>query len=193
MKTQLDKLLESIDPAITLEKSAARVDEAINSFKIESVRIREWEDFKNILTAFHWHVQKTLLRNKLSRTPDPDIEWGRCCEVLLKQYGFNGEKAAMEIARTGKEGGLYSILKNIANQLVNDCAKGEISAKIRQYWHSLSTNEQLSATEEYLKKCGHLLPSELTEGNAARIKAEFLKVLEQHPRLVMRLRELGRE
>jgi hypothetical protein len=191
MKTRMEKLLESIDPAVTLERVSSRVDEAINSFKMESAMIQKWDDFKNILTAFHWHVQRKILRIRLEHSPDLDIEWGRCCRILLKEFGFNGEKAAMEIARTGTEGGIYNVLKRIAKEMIEEYAGNEIRAKISQYWRSLSTDEQLAATDEYLEKYGHLLPSELTEGHAIRIKADFVKVLEQHPRFVMRLRKVN--
>ncbi len=192
-KTQLDQLLESIDTAVTLEEVSSRVDNAMNSFNQFAGTVQKWDDFKRILTAFHWHVQKTILRSRLSHSPDTDIEWGRCCEILLKEYGPNGEKAAMEIARTGKEGGLYSILKKIAKRMIESFAGNEIRAKISHYWYPLSTEQKLAATNEYLEKYGHLLPSELTEGTAVRIKADFMKVLEQHPRLIKRLRKVGKK
>ncbi|MBW1744311.1 MAG: hypothetical protein JRJ47_12925 [Deltaproteobacteria bacterium] len=53
MKTRLDKLLESIDPTVTLDQVSSRVDEAMNSFKMESGIIQKWVDLKNVLTAFH--------------------------------------------------------------------------------------------------------------------------------------------
>lgn len=191
-KTQLDQLLESIDPAVTLDQVSSRVDDAMNSFHAFTTTIQKWDDFKHLLTAFHWHVQKAILRTRLSRSPDPDIEWGRCFAILFREYGPNGEKAAMEIARTGKEGGLYSILKKIAKRMIEEYAGNEIRAKVSHYWYPLSTEQKLAATDEYLEKYGHLLPSELTEGTAVRIKADFMKVLEQHPRLVSRLRKVSR-
>jgi len=193
MKTRLDRLLESIDPAITLDLVSSRVDEALNSFNIKSAMIQNWGEFRNILTDFHWHVQRTVLRNRLSHSPDLEIEWGRCCEILLKEYGMNGEKAAFEITRTGAEGGLYRVLKSIARRLMEEFADNEISAKINHFWYPLSVDEQLAATDEYLQKYGHLLPPELTEGSAARIKADFEKVLKEHPRIIRRLRKIGRE
>lgn len=192
METRLDKLLESIDPAVTLDRVSSRVDEAMNSFNMKSGMILNWDEFRSILTDFHWHVQRAVLRNRLLRSPDPDIEWGRCCKMLLKQYGLNGERAAFEMARTGAEGGIYSVLRAVAKRMVEEYAGNEISAKISHFWHPLSTDDQIAATEEYLQKHGHLLPPELTEGNAARIRANFVKVLEEHPRLVKRLRKIGR-
>jgi len=193
METRLNRLLESIDPGVTLDQVSARIDEALNSFNMESGIIQKWDEFKRVLTRFHWHVQKAILRTRLSRTPDPEIEWGRCCGILLKEYGLNGEKAAFELARTGAEGGLYRVLKSVARRMIDEYAGNEISAKICHFWHGLSVDEQLAATEEYLEKYGHLLPPELTEGSAARIKAHFVKVLEEHPHIIMRLRRLGRQ
>jgi len=192
-KTRLDVLLESIDPTRTLDEVSSRVDNAMNSFHAFTTTIQKWDDFKHLLTDFHWHVQKTILKSRLSRSPDPDIEWGRCFAILFKEYGPNGEKAAMEITRTGKEGGVYSVLRKIAKRMIEEYAGNEIRARISHYWYPLSTEQKLAATEEYLEKYGHLLPSELTEGTAVRIKAEFIKVLEQHPRLISRLRKVGKK
>jgi hypothetical protein len=192
IETRLDKLLESIDPAVTLDQVSTPIDEALNSFNMASGMIQRWDEFKGVLTRFSWHVQSEVLRIRLSRSPDPDMDWGRCCELLLKEYGVNGEKAAFEIARTGMEGGLYQVLKALATRMIEEYASREISAKISHFWHGLSPEEQLASAEEYLQKYGHLLPSELTEGSAARIKAEFIKVLEEHPRMINRLRGIAR-
>ncbi|RJR27413.1 MAG: hypothetical protein C4582_00645 [Desulfobacteraceae bacterium] len=192
MKTRLDRLIESIDPAITLDLVEGRANDAINTFQVETGVIQRWGEFKDVLTRFHWHVQKRILKNRLEKTPDPEIEWGRCCQTLLKEFGPNGEKAAFELTRTGTEGGLYTVLKAVARNMVGEFAGNEIAAKISFFWRTLSVDEQFAATEEYLKKYGHLLPSELTEGNAVRIKADFTKVLREHPRIVRRLRQVGK-
>jgi hypothetical protein len=110
----------------------------------------------------------------------------------MKEYGTNGEKAAFEMVRTGSEGGLYAVLKAVARRMINEYAGNEISARISYFWENLSVDEQIEATEEYLGKYGHLLPSELTEGSAARIRANFIKVLEEHPNLIKRMRDVAR-
>ncbi len=70
--------------------------------------------------------------------------------------------------------------------------KMEIQAKVDAYLESLSNDQQLAESSEYLAKHGHLLPSEMTEATAARIHAEFRKVLEKHPWLVLKIHEVGR-
>ena len=192
MKTKLDRLLESIDPARTLDQVSARVDEALNSFRVKSGIIEDWEEFRTVLTGFYRHVENVVLRIRPSWSPDPDIDWGHCYQLLIKEYGTNGEKAAFEMVRTGTEQGLYGVLNAVARRMISEYAGNEITAKIGIFWEGLSTDEKLAVSEEYLDKYGHLLPSELTSGSAARIRANFLRVLEQHPSIMKRLRNIGR-
>ena len=192
MKTKLDRLLESIDPARTLDQVSARVDEALSSFQVKSGIIEDSQEFKAVLTDFFRHVENSILRIRLSNSGYADIDWGRCCKLLMKEYGPNGEKAAFEIVRTGVEQGLYGVLKTVARWMISDYAGNEIGGKIAIFWEVLSTNEKFAVAKEYLDKYGHLLPSELTSGNAARVRANFSKVLEEHPGIVQRLRNIGR-
>ena len=84
------------------------------------------------------------------------------------------------------------MLKKLARRIARQYGEREVAAKIGTWWDTLSVDERLAATEEYLEKHGHLLPSELTEGSAARIRANFPKVLEEHARLVQRMHRVGR-
>jgi hypothetical protein len=193
MRTKLDRLLESIDPDITLDQISARVDDALNSFRVKAGIIEDWEGFRTVLAEFFCHLRNYILRMNPSRSVDRDFDWGLCCQLLVKEYGANGEKAAFEMVRTGAERGLYGVLKGLARQMMDEYAGNEITARISNFWEALSTGEKLAASQEYLDKYGRLLPPELTSGSAARIRANFPKVLEEHPRIVKRLRSIGRE
>ena len=188
MDTQLDKLLASIDPVRNLDVVSARVDKAINSFQVESSIIKCWDDYKTVLIRFFCHTECIILRIHPPRSPYPDMDWGRSCHLLIKEYGPQGEKAAFEMIRTGSEGGLYAVLKAVAKRMIDTYAGNEISARIAHYWEKLATDEKIAAAQEYVRKYGHLLPSELTEGSAGRILLNFTKVLEEHPRLIKRMR-----
>jgi len=188
--TRLDSLLNSIDPDKTINQVSVRVDDAVNSFKIKSGIVKDWDTFKTLLINFFRHTENVVLRLKNFCSPDPDIDWGRCVRFLLKEYGLSGDKAAFEMVRTGTQGGLYKVLKSIAWQMVKDYSGNEIKARISHFWDSLTLDEKLAAVDEYISKYGHLLPSEITEGSAARIKGNFVKVLEEHPRLIHRFRSI---
>jgi hypothetical protein len=192
MPTKLDNILTSIDPDRNLNDIASRVGDALNSYRLENGLVSDWDEFKMVLSKFCRHVECAVLGIPHSTLFDMDMYWGRCCRLFMKEYGSSGEKTAFEIARTGTEGGFSSLLKLIAKRMGEEYAQREIAARVGCFYGSLDVDEKLAVCDEYLQKYGHLLPSELTEGSAARIKANFLKVLEEHPRLILRLRRVGR-
>ncbi len=191
MSTVLEQLLADIDPSRTYDQTFARADEAINTFRFRGAQITDWGAFGACLAEFFAHVEAKMLR--LHPSPvDMDFHGGRCAQLLRHIYGAGGAKAAFEMARTGNEGGLFAVLKTVALRMAEEYSENEISARVGQYWERLSVDEQISATTEYLEKYGHLLPSEMTEGYGARIRANFPKVLAQHPQVLRRTRRLGR-
>ena len=192
MASRLDRLLESIHPAHVLDEVDKRADDAINGFPLRSGLVTDWGRFRACLIDFMKHVECHLLRLRKTVGMDMDFDWGRCTQILMRLYGANGEKAAFEMARTGNDGGLFAVLRRMARNMAEDCATNEIRAKVLGYWHGLSVDQQLAAAEEYLAKYGHLLPSELTEGSAGRVRANLPKVLREHPRMMQRLGRIGR-
>jgi len=190
MTTKLDILLTSIDPATSMEETSARIDRAVNSFRCPSV-IDNWDDFRRCLSRFVCHIEACVLR--LRQPMDDHLEhyWDQAFRSMHKVYGPNGEKAAFELARTAQEGGLYAVLKAVAKQSAQQYPQNEISAKVSVYWQELSLDEKLAAPIEYIEKFGHLLPSELTEASAVRIRANFPQFLEKHPQMLQKFRGGG--
>lgn len=192
MTTKLDQLLESIHPGRVYGNTDRRTDEAINSFVVEKGRITDWDEFRKCVVRFALRVETEVLQ--LMKTFETDVEygWGLYSHILHKAFGPNGEKTAFEMARSGHQGGIYAVLKKVARTLAEKYARNEVGARVGRFWEGLTTEEKLEAGEEYVKKFGHLLPSELTEGSAARIRMNLPRVLEEHPRLMKRLGEVGR-
>jgi hypothetical protein len=190
--SKLDQLLASIRPEVTLDETSRRADEALNSFELGTAMIHHWQEFTVRIGKFFAHVEARMLRMGGPVHLDPSFHWSRCAQMLRNIYGPSGEKIAFEKARTGNEGGLYTVLKALALTMGEQCAENEIRARIGQYWGQLTVNEQLAAVDEYLQKYGHLLPSETTEGSAGRIRAGFPKVLEMHASLLHGIRRVGR-
>jgi len=191
-RMELDELIDLIAPEKTIEETFNRANEAINTFALSTARIEDWDGFRGCLVAFLRRVEACVLRLSKPIRTHSDYYWARCAQSLIEIYGLNGEKAAFEMARTGNEGGLYAVLRAVAMHVAEGYARTEISAKVASYWEDLSVAEKLEASSEYLAKYGHLLPSELTEGSAARVRANLPKVLANHPRLVQKLRRVGR-
>lgn len=192
MKTKLGKLIHRIDPSRTLDWISSIVDKAVNSFRVRSGQVQDWDEFKTLLINHFCHIENVVLEIRPKRLPHSDIDWGRCSNMLIKEYGPNGDITAFQIAKSGTEGGLYSVLKAIARRMADEYAGNYIGSYISDFWESLSADEKLAVSKEYLDKYGHLIPSELMEGGAVRVRAFFWKVLEEHPKIVRKLRNENR-
>jgi len=192
MSTKLDRLLESIDPSRTLDIVSADVDQAVNSFTIGRITIEDWNEYKKFLADFCQYVETTVFRIGNSVPEYREFYWSRCVNIINNEFGSSGFKTAFEMVRTGKEGGLYRILKIIADQMAEKYAQNEISARISDYWNRLTVDEKLAAVDEYLSKSGHMLPMEFTDGSAVRLKVHFTKVLNEHPKMIRRMRQIVR-
>ena len=188
---KLDKLLESIDPERTWDDTRRLADAALNSFPLVSSRVSGWEEFHNIVSRFVCHVENGVL--KIHRSHDPDFDFGRAVRFLHKDFGPNGEITAAQISINGIEGGLYRVLKALALRMVEEYSANEVSARVNHYWNTLTLDERLAASHEYLAKFGHLLPGDVTEGSAPRVRAYLRQFLAKHPELLRRLRKVGRE
>ena len=87
-----------------------------------------------------------------------------------------------------------AIQETVANYLEGWFATDpeRMSKALHPNLHKCTIKKVPQASTEYLDKYGHLLPSEMTESSAARIRGGFFTVLENHPKLVQRLRRVGR-
>ena len=192
METKLDKLLKAIDPEMTIETCFRRADNAVNTFAFRCAQIDKWDKFTECMGELLRHLYYHILRMKKPHDAPVSEFWPKCAHILIILYGINGERTAFDITRTGNEGGLYSVVKNVTMWVAEDFSKNEVSAKISAYWRNLSIDEQIDASTEYIAKFGHLLPSELTEESALRIRMNLPKFLNKHPYLIKQTRQVGR-
>ncbi len=192
MQTELDKLLNSISPEKIIVATFNRANEAIGTFHPKAALIENVDEFKGCMAEFLRHIDNYSLRLRRPIDVSDDYYWLLCARVLCEVYGSSGEKAAFEMTRTGNDGGLNAVLRSVAMHVSEGYIKMEIQAKVDAYLKDLIVDQQLAASSEYLAKHGHLLPSEMTEKSAARIHANFGKVLEKHPWLLLKLHKVGR-
>jgi len=189
MNSPLQRLLRAIDPAQTYEQCARRSNDALNTFKMPPALITDWYRFQGCLIRFMQHLDQHLLGLPPSAPTNVQMLWSRCLEVLRSSDGKSGAMAAFECARTGNEGGLYQVLKTMARSLADEYALAQIKVQVSAFWGSLSIPAKLAATDEYLQIAGHLVPSEMAEAGAVRIRADLPKVLIEHPKLLWQLQK----
>ena len=192
MGSRLDDLLATIHPERTLIENERRADEALNSFTMPGGAVPDWPAFRDCTTRFVCHAENIMLRPRQPFALDPKMHFGKACRLLMQAFGSEGDKTAANMAIHGVEGGLRRVLKTLALGLAEEYSGNEVRAKVSAYWNSLSLEEKLAAPKEYLAKYGHLLPADVTEDSAARVRGFFPKFLETHTETLRRLRNVGR-
>jgi len=192
MATKLDILLEQIAPSKIIDEVHRKVDNAVNSFPARKGIIENFDEFKKCLIQFACHIENNVLNLSISSSTHEDICWNYCLQIFDAEFRHGSEKTAFELARTGNEGGFYRVLKVVANGLAEKYITQWTENKVHTYWNSLSVAEKLDVPAEYIKKYGHLLPAELVEGNAERIRANFTKILIEHPVMIQKIQKTGR-
>lgn len=189
MSRELDNLLCRLEEI--LKDVEGRVDMGVNSFPPPSVIVPDWDEFIHILVDFYCHLECAILGVAEGRQVMFSYDWGRCRQLLVQQWGKNGHKAGFEMARTGHDGGMRQVLRTVADLMAQAYAGKQIETLVLGYWQQRSVTQLLSDADSYLHHYGHLLPHELTEGSAARVRTEFLKVLTEHPQTVRRMHAIG--
>jgi hypothetical protein len=190
--SKLEKLLESIHPSKTHEQISSRANAAVNSFAIDTYRINDLDDLQNLMASFYDHIQRRVLRINGNFALSPETFWGPCRNILEKEFGSRWAVTTMEICKSQIEGGLYGVLKKLAEGIIAQYAKNEITSKVTEFWNGLTLKERLSIADEYLEKFDDFLPYDLKAGNAARLRTNMFDVLVNHPKMVSSLRTLGR-
>ena len=90
MSTTLDTLLIAIDPARTLDETAARADAALNAYRIPQDRVTTWSEFTDLMADFLIHVEMHVLRLRAAPDASGSFQWDRCAQHLRKLFGRQG-------------------------------------------------------------------------------------------------------
>lgn len=188
MGTNLDEFLETISPENTYDRIFALRDEAFNTFQHTKASVDDWEEFQAVMGRFHEHLFHHLLELKTLIEFPQDFHWGQAIHNFNSIFGRDGHKEAFIRAQTGRNGGLYGVLKDFANHLAEKHADNLVHIRVIEFWGQVLTEKKYDMPIEYGQKWKHVLPPELTEDNFLRLRINFPHVLAQHPRLLMALR-----
>ena len=191
MTSKLFILLNEIDPKYISDKISMLANNAINTFNLKSNIVTDESDFQKICANFYCHMENTVIESNPPRKLHFAMDWGRFHKKLMMIYGENGHYTAFDITRSGNENGLYGVLKAVADKMIGEYAGNNVKVKICDFWDGLTIDEKFLAINEYIENFGHLLPKEIVEDGAPRIVSNFLKVLEEHPRMLKRTRNIG--
>jgi hypothetical protein len=190
MASDLEDLLDRIDPRKQMAMLNERADQAMNTFPWKSMIVEDVPAFERGMFEFYHHVWFGILGLSTNLTRYEELEYGLCRQILDAEYGH--WSIAYEYAHTGMHGGLYAVCKAVAKQLVAQHFSNYVGSQVSDFWYRLAPHNLSRACDEYIARYGHLWPPELSTGGGFRMKMSFHRVLAEHPFLIQRLSELGR-
>jgi len=190
MATKLDLLLKDIDPSKTIQPVFRELDNCLNTLKLDKMTVNTEEEFRSCIVKFRCQADNWQCKGNRKFK---EYVYFLSSKHLKEEYGPEGERVAYEMAEKGINGGLYAVIKAIGKRWADDRAKGTISNKVYEFWKSLTVKEKIATVEEYRQKYGHLIPARFKGCSSSYFfLMYFLEILEEHPAVIQRIREIGR-
>ena len=188
MSTGLDILIKKIDPSRTIDVDERRINEAIACFDWNKATVNSFDEHKKCLADF---MRELYSHEFLTGNVDFDTDfgYGLALQRLEREYTGNTLQTVYEIMSTGSEGGVYKILRSLGRLVAEEFSRNAIGAHVSEFWSNLSTDEKLAVSDEYIDKFSDILPSRIIN-DRVRVKANFPKVLENHPWMLKRIRSV---
>lgn len=188
--SELMELLGGIEPIP--DKVDRCADTAANSFPLHQAVLSTREEYTSFMGRYYAHVEFVILGRPGNAECDEQFSFNQCLVLLQKEYGHSALQAPFELASSGTEGGLLKVLDTVRRLISRRYADNWIGLAVSLYWNRRSPASLVGDSLEYVLRYGHLWPSDLAEGSAARIRGNFRKVLLQHPYMMRDFRRVGR-
>ena len=176
--TRLQRLLANIEPIP--DRMALRVAQAANDFELRAVVLNDRQLYEQQLAQFYCHLECAIL-GIADRPASLNFDLQRCLTLIQRKYGHNTRAAVFDVVRTGVAGGLPDVLRSVADQYSREQTENLIGMTVESYWKHRTPAQLLADMDEYVCRYRSLLPSEMREKGAVRIKGEFRALLKQHP------------
>jgi hypothetical protein len=191
MASKLEKLLQDIDPSRTIDVVEKRINHALANYRREKNTVDSWEEYQEYLAKFVRLARNAAFDLPADAGQSLEFDFKNAIQYLEEEYPRSTSRTVYDIMSTGAEGGVLGLSRTLAGLMAEDFSQNEIRGRVSTYWQSLSVDEKLASADEYIKKYKDILPRKTTQ-DVVSIKANFVKVLNNHPRMIKRLRDLKR-
>jgi len=185
MSEIIDILKQLTSPSYN-EKMYTGADRAVNEACAGDL-IASFEEFKDILVGVIVLVQKYVLKARNPVEDGREFYLDAAFRVLRKKLGPSGLQAAMEMGKTGKDGGVYAVIKLVAYGYAETLFEAEAKSRVGIIWEKLSNDEKFAVMDEYIAEFSSIFPDEMTESGAVRLKVNFPRTLHLHIENVRKL------
>jgi hypothetical protein len=187
LENKLDRVLELIDYRRTIVPVEHKLQHLSAQFTLQRNRVESNKELDDILATFGLLMMQGFYGAPTAVLADYEFNRHEAFHMLSKKYDYH---TIYDIALSGAEGGLRHLLDVVCRELVNDYSQRMISSHVSRFWHSLSTDEQISVSDIYLHKFRDILPLNQSQYHW-RVKMRFWEVLERHPAMMKKAAEMS--
>jgi len=189
MAIRLDGLTQYLRPERCYDPWFRRAEEGLASFVFPPDPIDTWIRFADQFALLFWQIEAVLLGLDKPLRLDARETWGHVQQIFQKPYGPSGYVTAFEMIRLGVEGGRSAVALAFARAMAEEQANRLTKIAIASAWDIMTVDERLNAPDDFIADYKFLLPPEMREGSAARLRTNFPKFLQEVPRLYRRLEQ----
>jgi hypothetical protein len=190
MATKLKLLLEKIDYQNLFEADERRVERILAEYRSERNTIDDYDEFKKCLIDFVSRIYGAIVNSPNAfENADDLFMHGLALKFLNTKYPGNTERTVYEIMHSGAEGGVYQILKSLAEVMMDKIYKDGVDHYIALFMEEITFEERAAAVNEYLSEYGDKLPTNY-KNDPNMVMIAFDKVLYEHAIMMRRLRRI---
>jgi hypothetical protein len=190
MATKLQQLLDKIDYQNLFESNERRVERILAEYRSERNTVEDYDEFKKCLIDFVSRIYGAIVNSPNAFENANDLfMYGLALEFLKTKYPGNTERTVYEIMHSGAEGGVYHILKTLAEVMMDKIYKEGVDHSIALFMVEITFEERVAAVNEYLQEYGDKLPTNYKK-DPTMVMIAFDKVLHEHAVMMRRLRTI---
>lgn len=187
MAQKLEKLLEKIHPSKSIDQFEKRISRALNDFNWSSNTVDSMDESEECIIEFTMLANLKLHKmEKENSNKNKKMSRWIAFDLLKKEFPRYTENSIYEIMSSGAEGGVYGIVKTLADLLYKDSAQGYINSRVNDYLKSRNMEQKFKDINEYKRMYEDILPAD-----SSIDPVNFKEVLQQHPWIIKRRRDRG--
>jgi hypothetical protein len=179
-----------IDYQNLFESNERRVERILAKYKSERNTVEDYDEFKKCLINFVGKIYGAIINspNAFEKSHDSSL-YELALSFLKTKYPGNTERTVYEIMHSGAEGGVYHILKTLAEVMMDKIYRDGVDHNIAVFMEEITFEERTAAVNEYLSEYGDKLPTNY-KNDPTMVMIAFDKVLYEHAVMMRRLRRI---
>ena len=177
----INSMLNELNEITVAQRVAIKHDEACASYSLKSNRVRDFEEFTDIIA--HYHIYHDALCFSHGGSLSPVEAAGRAKEIIEQEYRrrSNGSiVTAFNDAHDGTNGGMRHIINIIADKLKEESVERYTRDVFDRYIAPNKWEQKVEIIRQLLSQCGHYLSSSIRVDQPERYAQNYEELIRSY-------------